>query len=195
MWLRSHTPAPRGVRNAGSWRVGRLATLGLTTLLLLASWSGATPDLPALRHQYAEAVQDEAAALRFYTALKTYSGSNATVLAYRAVAEALQARYAWSPLVKLRAVKVADRLFTRAVATEPRNVEVRFLRFTVESSVPRYLGFSQHVADDRAYILAGARHYPRLGLDTHSLILIRDFMLRYGECTREEAQMLREIKP
>ncbi|MBC7448085.1 MAG: hypothetical protein H7330_08505 [Hymenobacteraceae bacterium] len=178
--------------------LNRRKAVALTAAAVLLTWrvgAQTAADLPSLRHLYAEAVQAEPAALRLQATLKAYAGPAATLLAYRAVAEALQARYTWSPLNKLRAVRTADRLFDRAVAAAPRNVEVRFLRFTVESSVPHYLGFSQHLADDRAHVLRGAQHYPDLGLDAQSLTLIRDFMLRYGDCTPQEARMLRAIAP
>ena len=191
----------------GAVSVGRCLIIGVTaalslyaclvgSLLFMAGTScGAEPDLVALRHLYAQAVQTEEAARQFHATLKTYTGANATVLAYRGVAEALQARYAWSPLAKLRAVRGADKLFSRAVAIDVENIEIRFLRFTVEMSVPHYLGFSQHLAEDRTRILRAARHYPDLGLDPQSLMLIRDFMLRYGNCTEEEARMLRGLVP
>ena len=164
-------------------------------LLLLACPARAQPDLPALRHLYAEAVQTEPAALRLLAATRGYDGPSAAVVGYHALAEAVRARYLWNPLAKLRAVREARRLFGRAVALDPQNVEVRFLRYSVEANVPRYLGLSDHLADDRAAVLGGARQYPRLGLDPQSLQLIRDFMLRYGDCSPEEARMLRAIAP
>ncbi len=162
---------------------------------LLAPTPAAVPDLTRLRHLYAEAVQEEAAAKSFHSVLHPYNGADAAILAYRGVAEALLARYQWSPMAKLRAVREAQRLFKRAVGLAPENVEVRFLRYTVEANVPHYLGFSQHLAEDRAHIIKGARNYPNLGLDAHSLQLIRDFMLAHGDCNAEEAAMLRRVAP
>lgn len=160
-----------------------------------ASAAPTVPDLVRLRHLYAEAVQTEAAAKVYHAQLHGYTGNDPAILAYRGVAEALLARYQWSPMAKLRAVREAQRLFTRAVGLAPDNVEVRFLRYTVEANVPRYLGFSQHLTEDRAHIIKGARHYPNLGLDPQSLRLIRDFMLSHGSCTPEEAAMLRRVSP
>lgn len=153
------------------------------------------PDLPSLRRHYAAAATDEAAARRMLAAVRGYDGPNAAIVGYRAVAEAVQARYVWSPLAKLRAVRAAQKTFDHAVALDARNVEVRFLRYTIEVNVPRYLGLSAHLAADRALIIAGARHYPDLGLDAQSLTIIRDFMLQRGECTPEETRMLRAIAP
>ncbi len=174
--------------------------VGLLTLLVgVVGLSGRAqapvPDLPTLRYLYAGAVQTEGASNQLLQVARAYRGTNATLIAYRGVAEAVQARYLWSPLAKLRAVREAQRQFTRAVALEPTNVEARFLRYTVETNVPHYLGYSQHLAADRDTIMRGARHYPDLGLDRHSLQLIRDFMLLHGNCTPEEERMLREIKP
>ena len=172
----------------------------LALLLVTAATAQApAPDLPTLRHLYAAAVLEETASGRFLAVARRSQRSDAATLGYRGVAEAVAARYLWSPLAKLRAVREAHRWFGRAVALDPQNVEVRFLRFSVETHVPRYLGLSPHLADDRALILRGARGYaslgPSLGLDGPSLRLIRDFMLRYGECTPEEAQMLRRLEP
>lgn len=153
------------------------------------------PDLTTLRHLYAEAVKEEAAQNRLRAMLRDYRGGDAAVLGYRAVAEAVQARYEWSPLAKLRAVRRAQAAFDQAVAADPQNVEVRFLRFTVETNVPRYLGMSPHLEEDRTHIIRGARHYPALGLDSFSLRLIRDFMLAHGHCSAEEARMLRAVSP
>lgn len=171
-----------------------LALIGLLLALPVGAQSAA-PTLSALRHLYAAAATDEAPARRLLAAVNGYDGPSAPILGYRAVAEAVQARYAWSPLTKLRAVREAERLFARAVLLDPQNVEVRFLRFTIEVNVPRYLGYSQHLPDDRAVIMRGAHHYPNLGLDAQSLTLIRDFMLQRGACTPEEARMLRAIVP
>ena len=168
-------------------------------LVATATAQSAPPDLRTLRHLYAAAVQEEIASDRFLTVVRAQQKTNAVGLGYRGVAEAVQAQYLWSPLARLRAVREAHRWFGGAVALDPQNVEVRFLRFSVETHVPRYLGLSPHLADDRALILRGARGYaslgPSLGLDGPSLRLIRDFMLRYGECTPEETQMLRRLEP
>ena len=178
----------------------RLYLLLLFLLLLasgapVAAQAGSSADLPTLRHLYAEASVSEVAANQLRLRLRGYAGADAAVLAYQAVGEALQARYGWSPLAKLRAVRAAQELFGRAVALEPDNVEVRFLRFTVESHIPRYLGFSPHLADDRAHIMRGARHFPSLGLDGQSQRMIRDFMLLFGDCSPEEARLLRAVQP
>lgn len=170
------------------WLAGGL--LGLRT-----SAQSVGADLPALRKLYAAAVVEEAASRQFVAVVRAYHGSDAAVIGYCGVAEAVQARYFWSPLAKLRAVREAQRQFSRAVALDPQNVEVRFLRFSVESHVPRYLGYSQHLADDRIIILRGAQHYTSLGLNASSLRLIRDFMLLHGDCSAAEARVLRAMTP
>lgn len=164
-------------------------------LLLPQGHSSAAFALPTLRHLYVKAASEAEAAGRFQELLHSYNGSDATVLGYRAAAEAMQARYQWSPVAKLKAVRAAQTQFARAVALEPANVEVRFLRYTVESNVPNYLGFSQHLEDDRRQVMAGVQHYPARGLDAQSFRMIRDFMLAHSSCTPEEARILRAIKP
>jgi hypothetical protein len=177
------------------WRLVR-AFCAVLVLSVPPSWAQTTGvTLPKLRGLYAEAAREEAAAQRMLAIARGYTGADAAIIGYRGAAEAVQARYMWSPLAKLRAVREAQRSFKQAVAAAPLNVEIRFLRFTIESNVPHYLGYSQHVGEDRALIMRAARRYPELGLDPQSLRIIRDFMLLHGNCTPEEAQMLRNVSP
>ena len=180
--LLRHRPAARAALLIG------IGAVGFTR----AAWAQPPAvSLPVLQHLYAEAALHEAAAHRMLALVRSYHGTDAAILGYRAAAEAVQARYHWGPLAKLRAVREAQRQFTRAVATDPHNVEVRFLRFTIETNVPAYLGYSQHLAEDRALIMRRAQRLGALGLDAPAQRLIRDFMLKHGNCTPEEERMLR----
>ena len=77
------------------------------------------------------------------------------MLAYKGAAEAIRARDA-SMFNKLTYVQQAARTFDQAVALDGKNPEIRFLRFSVESNLPAFLGLSKHVDEDRALLVESA---------------------------------------
>lgn len=152
-----------------------------------------TPLTPAsLRRHYEQAAADKAAGEKFYKLLADYKDRDALVLAYKATAEAIRARDA-SMFNKLTYVQDAARTFEQAVSIDPRNSEIRFLRFSVESNLPAFLGLSKHVDEDKAIVLEAALAYPKSGLDPEAFRAVREFMVNRGHATPEQAQRLTEL--
>ena len=150
-------------------------------------------DTPTLRRHYELAAADKQAGEKFYSLLHDYAGQEALVLGYKAASEAIRARDA-SMLSKLSYVQQAARTFEQAVALAPNNAEIRFLRFSVESNLPPFLGLSKHVDEDRAFLLEAALQYPRSGLDTQAFETVRGFLVDRKHVSGDEAQLLARIK-
>lgn len=150
-------------------------------------------DPAALRRHYEAAAADKAAGEKFYQLLAEYKDQNALVLAYKAAAEAIRARDA-SMFNKLSYVQQAARTFEQAVTLDPDSAEIRFLRFSVESNLPPFLGLSQHVDEDRARLLQAALAYPQSNLDAEAFRTVRTFLVDRGHVSEEEAQQLGQVK-
>jgi hypothetical protein len=153
-----------------------------------------SPYQPAsLRHHYEQAAANKEAGDKFYELLRDYQGQDALVLGYKGAAEAIRARDA-SMLNKLTYVQQAARTFEQAVALDPDNAEVRFLRFSVESNLPAFLGLSKHVDEDKAFLLAAALRHPQSGLDAEAFRTVRGFLVGRGHVSEAEAQQLAQVK-
>lgn len=146
----------------------------------------------ALRHHYQAAAADKAAGEKFYQLLADYHDQDALVLGYKAAAEAIRARDA-SMFNKLSYVQQAARTFEQAVSLAPDNAEIRFLRFSVESNLPPFLGLSTHVDEDRAHLLQAALAYPHSGLDAEAFDTVRSFLVDRGHVSEDEARQLGEV--
>lgn len=156
--------------------------------------SAMSPYQPAaLRHHYQAAAADKAAGEKFYQLLADYNDHDALVLAYKAAAEAIRARDA-SMFNKLSYVQQAAHTFEQAVALDPDNAEIRFLRFSVESNLPPFLGLSKHVDEDRARLLQSALAYPKSGLDDEAFRTVRSFLVDRGHVSEDEARQLSKLK-
>lgn len=147
----------------------------------------------ALRRQYEQAAANKEAGEKFYNLLHDYKAQDALVLGYKAASEAIKARDA-SMLNKLTFVQQAAHTFEQAVALDPTNAEIRFLRFSVESNLPAFLGLSKHVDEDKAFLLAAALQHPRSGLDEEAFRAVRGFLVGRGHVSEAQAEQLAQVK-
>jgi hypothetical protein len=182
----------------------RLLVLGLLSVLPAASGAVAgrfscqisfmSPLQPAaLRRHYEQAAADKQAGEKFYNLLRDYAGQDALVLAYKAASEAIKARDA-SMLNKLTYVQQATKTFDQAVALDSNNAEIRFLRFSVESNLPPFLGLSKHVDEDKAFLLQAALQHPGSGMDAEAFQTVRGFLVDRKHVSDDDAQRLARVK-
>ncbi|WP_426061442.1 hypothetical protein [Hymenobacter sp. B1770] len=145
-----------------------------------------------LRRHYEQAAADKTAGEKFYKLLANYKDRDALVLGYKGAAEAIRARDA-SMFNKMSYVQDAARTFEQAVSLDPQNPEIRFLRFSVESNLPAFLGLSKHVDEDKEMLLNAALKHPKSGLDPEAFRTVRHFLVERGHVTDEEAQRLNKV--
>lgn len=157
-------------------------------LLSMSPYNPAT-----LRRQYEQAAANKEAGEKFYNLLHDYKAQDALVLGYKAASEAIRARDA-SMLNKLTYVQQAAHTFEQAVALDPTNAEIRFLRFSVESNLPAFLGLSKHVDEDKAFLLTAALQHPRSGLDEEAFRTVRGFLVGRGHVSEAQAEQLAQVK-
>jgi hypothetical protein len=167
--------------------------------LILLSFSLIIPSLHAsdsryaisqLRSLYPKASQEESTGRKFYEQMAAYKGSEPVVLGYKAVSEALMAKFVWSPYQKIKHVRNSGKIFQEALSQHPRHPEVRFLRYTVEYSVPRYLKMSEHLAEDRDLIADHLLRFPESGVDPEGFRLMSAFMLKENHLSAAEKAVI-----
>jgi len=153
-----------------------------------------SPYHPAnLRRHYELAAADKSAGEKFYKLLADYKDHDGLVLAYKGASEAIRARDA-SMFNKLTYVQDAAKTFEQAVSLDPQNPEIRFLRFSVESNLPAFLGLSKHVDEDKEMLLNAALNHPGSGLDAEAFSTVRSFLVARGHVNDDTAQRLGKVK-
>jgi hypothetical protein len=145
-------------------------------------------DLPHLRREYLAAVADGAKVNALLDRLARLPAPPPLVVAFRGALETLKARDLWNPLEKLKWSQQSQATLAQAVAVDPDNLEIRFLRYSIQHGLPGYLGLSQHLATDRAAIMAQVA--AGAALEPASKLAIVDFMLKNGRCTQAERALL-----
>lgn len=146
-----------------------------------------------LRGQYLEASKSSEAARNFNQRMANYKDRHPVIMAYKAASEATMAKHVWNPYAKLKYLQRAAELFDEAVKLDAKNPEIRFLRFTVEHYIPRYLNMSGHLQQDKQVIINSLKAYPGSGISADWARTMQEFMLSKDHCTEEEKKALRSI--
>lgn len=65
------------------------------------------------------------------------------------------ARHHINPFKKMSFFGDGKNLIEGAITSEPENLELRFLRLTIQTNLPEFLGYSESKEKDKAFVLSG----------------------------------------
>ncbi|MEJ6980628.1 hypothetical protein WG906_09225 [Pedobacter sp. P351] len=165
----------------------------LLFIMLFASATLNASDLPQIRKDYYSAVNDEKAADRFYQSLKSQNSSEPIVMAYFGSAQAIRARHAFNPYNKISYLKSGLKTLEAAVSKSPDNLEIRFLRFSLEHYIPAFLGYSKHLEADKRKIIELAKQKKFGAMDKPLLLNLVGFMKETKRCSPLEIATLEQV--
>lgn len=147
-----------------------------------------------LRKVYLRAANEKQAFEQLSQHLAKYKGNDVLVQGFQAGIEGVGAKYASGLYSKLKHVRNSAQAFEKVISKDPLNPELRFLRYTIEYHVPRYLLMSGHLQDDKKVILKNLLTYPRSGVDPEAFKIMRDYFLRDNHSSAAEKKQLRNLK-
>lgn len=116
----------------------------------------------------------------------------AIIIAYDAATKAILTRTTWNWFKKLEYLQQSRKLFKEAVNRDSVNVEIRFLRFTVEDRIPFYLGYSDHMKEDKKVILENLQNYKVEGLNPEIYQYLHKRLEESGEFNEQELSSLQK---
>ncbi len=119
--------------------------------------------------------------------LEAVKNSNALYMAYYGAFQSLMAKHAFNPYNKLDYLKKSQQSLNKAISQNPTDAEMRFLRFSIQYYVPRFLGYSSNLEEDKKVILANVH---RCQGDVKAVI--SRFMLETNMLTETERKTLQQ---
>lgn len=124
--------------------------------LLLYSFIGFAHFLPGqnlefIRSNYAKAATSEKICKTLISAL---SGTNNTAVetGYLGALKAISANYTSNPFSKLSSFIEGKNKIETAINSSPENVELRFIRLSIQQNCPGFLGYSGNINTDKEFI-------------------------------------------
>ena len=165
----------------------------IVTFLLFSSWTnhGTGIDINEVRSTFHQSVMDSKAITDYYhLAMTIDTVNNPTALAYRAAGYVMKAKNHWNPLTRIKLVMKYRETINEAVRAAPKNVEVRFLRFSIAYYLPNIFGLKQDMEIDKTRIFENISATQSLGLGTDYNKYILWFVTHSAYFTDEELSLI-----
>ncbi len=129
----------------------------LKLLLFFIGWMTAGylfPDLQTVRQDYRRASESEEAAKKLFEELmEVGKNDDAVLVAYKGAITTMMAEYAEGFKSKKTFFKEGRDLLEHAIETEPKNIEIRCIRLSVQENVPKITGYHKNKEEDKQFIL------------------------------------------
>lgn len=146
-------------------------------------------EIEIIKQAMVKAVESARVTDSLYTKLIRKKSNDALITAYIGTLEALKAKHAWNPYNKVKYVSLSQKTMAKAVKQEPNNLQIRFMRFSIQHFTPGFLGYSTEIQEDRKAIISHYKNKQFGDADKHQVQNIANFMIESGRCTGDEIQV------
>lgn len=144
-------------------------------------------DIVKIRELYYKASTNKKDSETFSEKMKTISGIDASLVnGYTGMSYMIKANHSYNPYNKLSFFMKGKDLLDNAITSDAQNVELRFLRYCVQTNAPGFLGYSGKIAEDKKVILL---NYHKLK-DEDLKKRINEYMQNSKNCSKEEKALL-----
>ncbi|WP_293788759.1 hypothetical protein [uncultured Pedobacter sp.] len=147
-------------------------------------------EIAVLKTNMVKAVENSKLTDSLYAKLNKLPNKTALVTGYLGTLEALKAKHSWNPYNKIKYVSQSLKTMQKAIDMDGENMEIRFMRFSIEFYTPSFLGFSKDLAQDKKEII---KHYQNgnFGLADAELVKnVAKFMIDSKKCSAAEVKIL-----
>ena len=128
----------------------------LIIILILFSIKSSAFDISinSVRTLYQKAAENKESCKKLLLMLEPYDEKKNTLFAgYKGCATMLMAKYVFNPFSKLSNFYKGRNLLERSIVADKENVELRFLRFAVQTQVPSFLNYRNSVTQDKNFLI------------------------------------------
>lgn len=149
-------------------------------------------EIAVLKLNMVKAVEDAKLTDSLFKDLSKLSHKTPLIFGYIGTLEALKAKHAWNPYNKIKYVSRSLTTLQKAIDLDGENMEIRFMRFSIEHFTPSFLGFSKDLDTDRKEII---KHYQNNNFGSANDELVKNiakFMIETKRCTAEEVKNLKK---
>ena len=120
--------------------------------------------------------------------LKPYDESNNPLfMGYKAGANMIMAKHVINPISKMSWFNKGKKMLEAAIKADAKDVELRCLRFGIQSNIPSFLNYKQDITRDKKFIL---QNYPQVK-DPLLKKNIISYMTKWGDLTAAEKELLK----
>lgn len=104
------------------------------------------------RELFINSTKDESIANEFFKSTHNVNNNSAITLGYKAVSEFIMCNYTSNVYKKWSYFKNAKQLLETAIKNDPKNIELIFLRYSIQKKLPSFLGYNENLQNDENQI-------------------------------------------
>ncbi len=127
------------------------ALITATLLVATASAPAFALDPEYIRQNYEQAVKNEKLCKTLIAQLSKETG-NAVFLGYLGALQTIWANHTSSPIAKLNTFNKGKKNIEQALKMAPNNIELHFIRLSIQVNCPDFLQYSSHINEDKKFI-------------------------------------------
>lgn len=158
---------------------------GLTIFLAMPGFI--FPSKEQVRPMHQRAAADETACEDLIKILAPFNENNNPLLSgYKGSATMMMAKYVLNPISKISYFNKGKHILEKAIDAEKDNVELRFLRYCVQTNIPFFLGYKTDIKTDKEFILTSLKRLDDMPLKS----MIVEYLGNQGNLSAEEKQLL-----
>jgi hypothetical protein len=132
-----------------------MKNLLLFFVLFIANNNTDNVTINEVRILFQKSANEQASCKKMIDILKPYTEKNNTAFAgYKASARMMMAKYAINPIIKLTNFSQGKKLLEKCIAIDKENIELRFLRFTIQCNAPSFLGYNNCLKEDKLFLIS-----------------------------------------
>ncbi|MFZ4261349.1 hypothetical protein ACFRAE_04860 [Sphingobacterium sp. HJSM2_6] len=121
-------------------------------LLFSAKLSAQKLDLDAVREDFNKGVKDEKLCKKYLEILES-EADNSVEKGYAAAFHMFMAKHTSNPFKKMGYFKDGKNRLEKELKLNPNNIELRFIRLSIQYHIPKYLGYCGEIEDDKEFMV------------------------------------------
>jgi len=113
-------------------------------------------NIDTYRNNYMRSVEDKSICKNMIDELTKHQ-KKPIFKAYLGAYQTIWANHAVNPISKLNTFNKGKSNIEDAIKLDPKNIEIRFLRYSIQVKAPKFLGYHKQIETDRLFILSNKR--------------------------------------
>jgi hypothetical protein len=109
-------------------------------------------DLEIIRANYQKAISNKKLCQAMIENLNSDNDQDSVKLAYLGAFQTIWAKHTINPLSKFNTFKKGKKNIEEAVRLDPKNLEIRIIRLSVQTNCPSFLGYRNSMEEDKRMI-------------------------------------------
>ena len=165
------------------------------TLIIISLWfmqvqvSSANDQVMAVRNLFYSATVSSDSADVFLVKMQALNkGNSAFIIGYEGMAHLMICYHSFNPYAKWKNFVKGKSLIEKAIEKDSTNIELRFLRLSVQLNTPSFLSYSSNINEDKAYIFKNIS----LVSDEDLFKRIYNYTLQAKKITQEEKNTMKQ---